>query len=238
VAIVCGRKFCSACGKWRLVSDFPCRRRDPLRLQGRCHPCTNAYRREWAKGHPEQVKAASRKHREANLERLRKQEREYERKRRADPRTGPVVREQHRAYLSRIKQDPERWQRMLADRRMDYRLKAMREGRKVREIRKETYANGNGKAKVKARFAAEPLAALISEWLGELGGRPLTNGAYNANPSLQGAGYTHLAELTGVSDRRLRAIVGGEQPLVSSVVADAICTALETPLASVYLEDE
>lgn len=40
--VVCGRKFCSICGRWRPAVDFSCYRRDPLKLASRCRTCARA----------------------------------------------------------------------------------------------------------------------------------------------------------------------------------------------------
>jgi len=37
--IVCGRKFCTGCTRWRHVVDFQCRRRKPFELMPRCATC-------------------------------------------------------------------------------------------------------------------------------------------------------------------------------------------------------
>lgn len=51
--VVCGRRFCSRCGKWRLAIDFPCRKwRGPFgmevaqQLASRCRNCDTVYYRE------------------------------------------------------------------------------------------------------------------------------------------------------------------------------------------------
>jgi transcriptional regulator with XRE-family HTH domain len=232
--IICGRKFCATCGRWRLIVDFPCYTREPFRLQGSCRLCTKLYRRKWVAEHAEQVKRTQRKHRELHLEEVRAREREYERKRREDPVTAPIVREQRRQWLARLRADPERWAQLLADRRMDYRLRAEREGRKTREIREQTYANGNGAAPVKARLLpAAPIAELISEWTGAFGGIALGGHDYRTN-AVAGAGLMQLAELCGVSERSLGDYVSGRRKTIQYPTADKICTALDTPITALY----
>lgn len=45
--VICGRKFCSACGCWRLVVDFACCRRDPpFKLASWCRICQRVRERE------------------------------------------------------------------------------------------------------------------------------------------------------------------------------------------------
>jgi hypothetical protein len=45
-SFVCGRKFCTTCGRWRLLVDFGPTRRDPLGLQSRCRTCRRVIARE------------------------------------------------------------------------------------------------------------------------------------------------------------------------------------------------
>lgn len=52
--IVCGRRNCAKCGRWRHISDFSAQRRDPatgevLWLQAYCHVCEHERMRELAK---------------------------------------------------------------------------------------------------------------------------------------------------------------------------------------------
>ena len=56
--IVCGRKLCTVCGRWRPVSDFPLWRcPDGARLAPRCDACVRAYlRRRYHRETPEQRK--------------------------------------------------------------------------------------------------------------------------------------------------------------------------------------
>lgn len=46
---VCGRKFCTCCGRWRLLLDFDVDKRSkrgvPIYWQPRCHTCHNSMRR-------------------------------------------------------------------------------------------------------------------------------------------------------------------------------------------------
>jgi transcriptional regulator with XRE-family HTH domain len=144
-----------------------------------------------------------------------------------------AYREADRRRRKKIAADPERHEEFLANRRINYRLRAQREGRKVRELSHEAYANGNGKPHPKGgHLPTGPLGEVISAWIGEIGGKFLT-GAYS-DDNFNAAGYAQLADLTGVSDRTLRAIARGERELVQYATADAIATGLDTPLALLY----
>jgi hypothetical protein len=43
--LVCGRRHCTACGRWRHGLDFACNRREPLMLAGRCRTCMRRQQR-------------------------------------------------------------------------------------------------------------------------------------------------------------------------------------------------
>jgi transcriptional regulator with XRE-family HTH domain len=245
--IVCGRKFCAGCGRWRLIVDFSTRSssRDVLQLQGRCHPCQAAYLREWRANLEPVVKEKIRQEDRARAKRVHRRRTSEERA--AEAAQQRAYRERNRERLlaaqrqkhAELMKDPKYAEEYRGNRRMNYRLRAEREGRNVRELRKETYANGNGKAPLKGRrrFPSKPIADLISEWLGELGGAQLNNAAYNDKAgAVFGAGFIQLAELTGIPDRTLRAYVAGERPTVQYATLDAICAALDTPIASLYPE--
>jgi transcriptional regulator with XRE-family HTH domain len=136
---------------------------------------------------------------------------------------------------SRAKQyaDPVKHAEYLADRRIDYRLRAEREGREVRTLRPETYANGNGKTFHGGHLPVGPLRELVSGWLGQHHGKQLGGHDWNGN-GVVAAGYEQLADLTGVSDRTLREVAHGERTFVLYETADRVCTGLDTPLASLY----
>lgn len=222
--------------------DFPCHSREPLTLSGRCRACTKVYRRAWYAANTERVKRTSAEYRARHLEEKRAHDREAKRKLQADPVMAEVLRERKRKTRKKLRKDPARWARYLEDQRINRRLRAERTGQPMRMIGEKAYANGNGAVplkKGKSELPAPPLAALISEWLGEFGGLQLGNYQRNDHTNgndVTGAGYLQLAELTGVSDRRLRAIVRREQKVVRYAVADRICVALDTPIASLYPE--
>jgi transcriptional regulator with XRE-family HTH domain len=117
--------------------------------------------------------------------------------------------------------------------RNDYRLRAEREGREVRTLRPETYANGNGKTFHGGHLPVGPLRELVSGWLGQHHGKQLGGHDWNGN-GVVAAGYEQLADLTGVSDRTLREVAHGERTFVLYETADRVCTGLDTPLASLY----
>lgn len=218
--------------------EFSCRSREPFQLQGQCYACQRAYRRQWNAANPERVDRYQREFRARNPEKMRETWREARERRAADPERLDHLRQLRREAYWRMREDPKRWAEHLETGRMRYRERAAREGRTVRVISKEDYANGNGKAPLKGarRFPAQPVADLISEWIGDLGGVPLGNSNYAYKNSVYGAGFLQLAELSGIPDRTLRAYVTGERTTIQYRTADAICAALDTPLSSLYPE--
>lgn len=213
--------------------DFSCHQREPLKLHARCRTCSRIYMRGWQADHKERVSEYQREYRERNLEASRKRGREYQRRRRADPETAPIVKEQMHRSWQKMRDDPVRWAERLESQRINYRLKAEREGRSVRQIREKTYAEGNGKVPVHGYVNAAELAPLILEWLGEFHSHPLGGHEWNGQ-EVSGAGYVQLAEISGVSDRTLREIVQGNRTSTQYATADAICAAIDMPIAAVY----
>ena len=215
--------------------DFSCHDREPLKLHARCRTCSRIYMREWQTRHAKRVAEYQREYRERNLEATRRRGREYQAARRADPKTADLVREQMHRSWQKMRNDPKRWAERLDAQRMNYRIKAEREGRTVRQVGENTYANGNGAVPLSEGgnlFPVGPIAELISEWLGEFGGQPLSQHEWNGGGF--GAGYTQLAELTGVDERTLARCVNGERQYVQYATADAICAVLGTSIGAVY----
>lgn len=220
------------------MSDFSTHSRNPLRLHARCHACSRAYLRAYHAEHPDKQPGYQQRYYQRHIEKKRADSRAYQRRRRADPELAPILKEQDRRSWEKMRNDPKRWAERLADQRMDYHLRAERNGQSTRQIREKTYANGNGAVKVKrVRVPVEPVAALISEWLGEFGGQSLGEHVYHGHGP-HAAGFTVLAELTGLADRTLSRIVNRERGTVDFLTADAICGALGTPLTSLYTQGE
>jgi hypothetical protein len=101
-------------------------------------------------------------------------------------------------------------------------------------LSEQEYRNGNGSSFVGGNLPIEPVADLISEWLGEFGGEMSGSGAFGTNGKISLASYHQLAELSGISSRTLREIHSRKRTVIHWSTADAVCTALDTPIASVY----
>lgn len=238
-----GQRVCQWCGRAKVIGE------EILPAGLYCTECKRErqrakvrrnYRRKLARMTPAELEAYRK--RDAAWARAK---RKTEAGRESDHAAVQRWRERHRErYLASARRskakamsDPKRAEQLRADRRMNYRLTAAREGRQVRVPSEQTYAKRNGTALGKL-IPTEPLAGLISEWIGELGGRSLSNGSYDRDPSLRGAGYEQLAELCGISDRTLRAVVTGERKTLHYVTADAICAAVDFPIAALYPDAE
>lgn len=144
--------------------------------------------------------------------------------------------EAHKRWLAKIKRDPKRWEQYKEDTRMYHRLYRERKGGKLREVKPEVYANGNGAAPYengRAKLPAGELAPFILAWLGSMEdrrhGNPWTGRTI--------AGVEDLASLSDVSARRISSILHGEQEMIHRDTADKLCTALAVPMAFVYPDD-
>jgi hypothetical protein len=97
--VVLGRKFCSGCGRWRQVNDFPrVRRRVGGGLRARCWACHRRYQRELHRNSTPEQRALRREYGRFWLEAERRRngtpEREFKRKR-------AVVDQPERIFLDR-----------------------------------------------------------------------------------------------------------------------------------------
>ena len=99
----------------------------------------------------------------------------------------------------------------------------------------ERYANGNGAVPYPRGMNTLPAVELTPFILTWLGDRDLRARQDRVNGRMM-AGITDLADLSGVSERRIYAILHGEQDAVHVDTADKLCTALAVPLALVYPE--
>lgn len=165
--------------------------------------------------------ASSRRWREQHPERARESERRWRQKVMADPARAAEWREYQRIYHRGWRQ---------------------RKGMNVREIAPEVYANGNGKAPVRAgSIPATLLAPIIREWLGEFAGRQLSNVDYTRGRreeirAATGAGQAELADLAGISDRTIRDIATGVRASIQYATADRLCAVMNVPLSSIYFD--
>jgi transcriptional regulator with XRE-family HTH domain len=237
-----GERLCQWCGYPKAIGEdiafnadycFPCKaERQRGRVRYRYHekqlkmtPAERAKYRErdaaWARA--KRKTAAGQATSRAAVKRWRK-------------RNPEKYRESIRKTRAKLTADPEKHAAFLADRRIDYRLRAEREGRAMRGMRPETYANGNGKEFHGGRLDIGPLRELVSEWLGDHHGKPMGGHDWHVN-GVAAAGYEQLAQVTGVSDRTLREVAHGERAFVLYETADRICTGLDTPLASLYPDE-
>lgn len=149
-----------------------------------------------------------------------------------------LVRDYQRRYWKRLKTDPKRWAERREIQRMNYRLRAERNGRPIPPITESAYSNGSGASVPSGTVPAVLIAPLIREWLGEFGGRVLTNSDFGAPEGKGdiGAGRTELAALAGISERTVREILKGKRETVQFVTADRLCAALNVPLSSLHFE--
>ncbi len=72
-----GLRKCKGCGEVKPLTNFHKNRKGSESRKYKCKTCTNAEAKEWARNHPENVKASQRKRRAADAERFREKERAY-----------------------------------------------------------------------------------------------------------------------------------------------------------------
>lgn len=160
---------------------------------------------------------------------------ELTRRQRADPQRGPELRamyarlrrewrarnpDKERAnrdrYWARLRKDPERYTRALENRRIEYRLRAEREGRSVRAL--STAKMGREHLpKLPAKPLSELLDVLVTQYDGDT---------------------EALGRALNFSSRNLRAWRTGEREEVQFDVADRILTAAGLMWWEVWTEDE
>lgn len=160
--------------------------------------------------------AQQRAWREANPEQAAAAQKRYRKKMMANPETAAEWRDYQRMY---------------------HRIWRERKGMVPRLLTPEEYRQGNGASFSGGHLPAEPLADLITDWLGSLNGKALGSSqgvAWQHTSPVTGAGYEQLAELSGISSRTLREIATGKRDHVQFSTADAVCAVLDTPIGSVY----
>lgn len=184
-------------------------------------------------------------------ERVRERQREWARVRRLnDPKFAERMREAARLYKQRhpektkeiehrryeqIRADPVKWERHKGDQRMRYRMRQERKGKPVKPVSKRVYVQrfGSGRHSFANTLPVAPLRTVIDAWLPTEVEHQWTTNEHETTS----AGVVQLAEIAGVSARRIGSILNGEQERVSLGVADALCVALNVPLASLYFEE-
>jgi hypothetical protein len=132
-------------------------------------------------------------------------------------------------YRKKMMADPETAAQWRDYQRIYHRIWRERKGMVAHHLSEEEYRNGNGAHFVGGHLKVEPIAGLISEWIGAFGGATFGN-----NGKISLASYDQLAELSGISARTLREIHTRKRTVIQWATADAVCTALDTPIASVY----
>lgn len=259
--VVCGRKFCAGCGRWRQIVDFSCHKRDPLQVNARCYACVRI-------GH----NTAS----ERERERRREYNRLYaERKRRErgvptrDLYTAQQIAESAPILGRRNCLRCTRW-RHVSDfghhrgkmrsvcaaclRVADRKAKAERTAEQ-RELRREydrIYKDGlRRKAGIPQRnltrepppdpawnrngfarrVSTDPLRPHVAVWLRAYAFE------HNLNGSGMHAGTKALAAASTVPERRIWGILEGETEHTHYAVADRLCTAMGLALSVIYDDD-
>jgi hypothetical protein len=137
-------------------------------------------------------------------------------------------------YRKNIMADPEKRAEWRDYQRIYHRIWRERKGMVPRHLTEQEYRNGNGSSFVGGNLDVKPLADLISEWLGTFGGQMTGSGAFGTESRISVASYRQLAELSGVSSRTLREIHTNKRTAIHFSTADAVCTALDTPIGAVY----
>lgn len=99
-----GRKFCTGCGRWRLIIDFSCRKwADPertiaLQFATRCRACNAKRNREQTGNKPREWYPHGNPHGAKWNEHRNEQHREYRRRRMSDPKYRAAVNEYGRIW--------------------------------------------------------------------------------------------------------------------------------------------
>lgn len=137
-------------------------------------------------------------------------------------------------YRKRMMADPEKAAQWRDYQRIYHRIWRERKGMVPHHLSEEEYRNGNGSSFHGGNVEVKPLAGLISEWLGAFGGEMTGGGAFGTEGRISVASYQQLAELSGISSRTLREIHTQKRTAVHWSTADAVCTALDTPIGAVY----
>jgi hypothetical protein len=168
---------------------------------------------------------------------------EMARQQRQDPVFGPLIRKQqaeyrrrwrrqnpgreginHRAYLARVRADPERYRVMLENQRIAYRMREERKGRTVGTARRWV-----GDAEPKRLVPSWPLAAAIEALA--------TAWSSYDDSGLEQSGTTLLCELLEISPRTLMSWRIGQRPFASEDLADRILQRLDLPWWEVWNEE-
>lgn len=177
-------------------------------------------RREDPEGHREQRRLHQRRwvEKEGNRERRRKVQREYaKRKQREDPEWRARKNEIQRRYKAKVRQtDPERAEQWRMDARMNHRLRREREGHPLKTPDPAPTTAGKGRSV--PRLPVGPFA----RWLDRL----VEDEAAKLGDFWEGDGVegpeSRVANLLGMSKRRLCVYRTRDEPVVLTTVEDAI----------------
>lgn len=253
-----GRRACKNCGVERDVADFPRPRRGKAAHSTVCRVCWNRARwrrADWKRRgrrcpRCHELRSCPSEIGTGNtaicVDCKRKTMREYRRESRKDPATRALHnattrrwRRNHpdkaaasqRNYRARLMEDPERAQEWREYQRIYHRIWRERKGVVPRPLSEQRYRNGNGRTFYSDGYGhlpADRLVPFIEDYL---------HADLTLADSKRQASRRELGRLSGLSDRRIYAILNGEWPNVRRDTADKICTALGVPLTLVYPED-
>lgn len=217
----------------------------PNGLARYCRDCVAAYQVEWRKQNAKQISARRRARHTERMktdpeyaERIRRQAREKKARhrekvnaknreyaarkyaeRKDDPEAWAAMLAEKREYTARIKRDdPERYAAILEARRINRRLRRMDAGLPIRAGK----AKGTSKTAV---LPAAPLKPFVALWV-------------RAHDDDDTGGQRRLAQASGVSERRIYAILNDEQSNIAVETADSLCIAIGESLYTIYDDNE
>lgn len=236
---------CSRCRGWlepHMGNFTPLRRhtetRQVLAWDFYCRPCRNAYRREWwASLSPEERTVESRKRRDyskrAAPEIL---EERRERHRRKQAKYRALHPERHadaqRRYRSKIMADPKLHAAMLERDRINYRLKAEREGRELSPRRVKSAVNAYRELKGRTGDRTLP-AKPFREWLTTILGHEGVRHTDVHRPEVERDGWamTDLGRRLNLDESTVRKIIRNVQSEVTMTTADRALTSYGRPVS-------
>lgn len=206
---------CAVCREVSDLETFPRKRKDaavasPTQAFGfYCRECEAAERRRRYKEHRE------------NEWWMAKERVKWAKRARARRRKRPELsRAAHKRYMDKVRKDPKRYAEFLETRRMEYRLRRMRQGKTTLRLAERVVTGERGQP----RLAAAPLAAAIDRLIAlEEMGNPFDVSDRSAGDTSDGRGAAICARL-GIDPRNLYAWRTGERATVRFDVADKVVT--------------
>ena len=249
--VVCGRRFCSACGRWRHVVDFAKHSRRGGEYQSRCRGCQRVYGREQRRRRLAAIRAYQREY-----QRLQRRARgvpprqqwigsmvvcgrrfcvrcgrwrlllDFPHRPSGSPgaRCYACLRADQREHIARQRQDL-RW----VEARREYHRIYKEAQRRAAGIPERHWVNGrpikpdpSAHGNAHRRVDTAPLVPQLRLWLA----------AHAAEHN--GQGLRALADAAVVPERRLWAILHGEQDRCHYLVADRLAVAMDLPLGFIY----